>query len=175
MVLIVLGIIILLVSFSIRNIPNVPSFKKIGRLVGSGFIALGIITSCFVQIDAGQVGVKKLFGKVQPQVLTSGLNFINPLYEVQRLDVRTLNYTMSGINDEGHKTGDDAIKVLTSDGLEVTIDLTVLYRVIPSDCVTIQRLPSVSITRSSTCLCAMGEEPCRYEDQVVPSKTEMPP
>src|SRR5215203_6400182 len=133
MVLIVLGIIILLVSFSIKNIPNVSSFKKIGRLVGIGFIALGIITSCFVQIDAGQVGVKKMFGKVQMDVLTSWLNFVNPLYEVDRLDVRTLNYTMSGINDEGHKAGDDAIKVLTSDGLEVTIDLTVLYRVIPSE------------------------------------------
>ncbi|HZH96701.1 MAG TPA: prohibitin family protein, partial [Flavisolibacter sp.] len=47
--------------------------------------------------------------------------------------VRTLNYTMSGINDEGTKTGDDAIRVLTADGLEVTIDLTVLYRVIPTD------------------------------------------
>jgi regulator of protease activity HflC (stomatin/prohibitin superfamily) len=96
-------------------------------------IVLGIITSCFVQIDAGQVGVKKLFGKVQPSILTSGLNFINPLMEVDRLDVRTKNYTMSGVNDEGRKSGDDAIKVLTADGLEVTIDLTVLYRVMPSE------------------------------------------
>ena len=38
---------------------------------------------------------------------------------------------MSGINDEGAKHGDDAIKVLTSDGLEVTIDLSVLYKVSP--------------------------------------------
>ena len=35
--------------------------------------------------------------------------------------------------DEGHQSGDDAIKVLTADGLEVTIDLTVLYRVIPTE------------------------------------------
>ena len=31
------------------------------------------------------------------------------------------------------KSRDDAIKVLTADGLEVTIDLTVLYRVIPAE------------------------------------------
>jgi len=86
-----------------------------------------------VQIDAGQVGVKKLFGKVQPTVLNSGLNMVNPLYEIEKMDIRTQNYTMSGINDEGHKSGDDAIKVLTADGLEVTIDLTVLYRVVPTD------------------------------------------
>ena len=133
MVLIILGIVILIVSFSIKNVPNISAFGKIGRLIGLAFIVLGIVTSCFVQIDAGQVGVKKLFGKVQPEVLTSGLNFVNPLYEVDRLDVRTLNYTMSGVNDEGHKSGDDAIKVLTADGLEVTIDLTVLYRVVPTE------------------------------------------
>jgi regulator of protease activity HflC (stomatin/prohibitin superfamily) len=37
------------------------------------------------------------------------------------------------IHDEGNQAGDDAIRVLTSDGLEVTIDLTVLYRLIPAD------------------------------------------
>lgn len=133
MVLIILGIVILIASIVTRNLPNISSVGKAGRYIGLGFILLGIITSCFVQIDAGQVGVKKLFGKVQPEVLTSGLNFINPLYEIERLDVRTLNYTMSGMNDEGKLAGDDAIKVLTADGLEVTIDLTVLYRVVPTD------------------------------------------
>ncbi len=63
----------------------------------------------------------------------SGLHFINPLLDVKNLDVKTQNYTMSGVNDEGNKSGDDAIKVLTSDGLEVTIDLTVLYRVVAVD------------------------------------------
>jgi regulator of protease activity HflC (stomatin/prohibitin superfamily) len=40
---------------------------------------------------------------------------------------------MSGVLDEGTKQGDDAIHVLSADGLEVVIDLTVLYRVIPSE------------------------------------------
>jgi len=132
MLLIILGIIILIVSFAIRPLPNMARVGRIGRFIAIAFVILGLLTSSFVQIDAGQVGVKKLFGKVQPEVLGSGLNFVNPLYEVERLDVRTQNYTMSGINDEGKKSGDDAIKVLTADGLEVTIDLTVLYRVVPS-------------------------------------------
>jgi regulator of protease activity HflC (stomatin/prohibitin superfamily) len=94
---------------------------------------IGIITSCVVQIEAGEVGVKKLFGKVQNDVLGSGLHFINPLLEVVDMDIKTQNYTMSGVQDEGMKQGDDAIRVLTADGLEVTIDLTVLYKVLPSD------------------------------------------
>jgi regulator of protease activity HflC (stomatin/prohibitin superfamily) len=40
---------------------------------------------------------------------------------------------MSSIHDEGEKEGDDAIRVLSSDGLEVVIDLTVLYRISPKD------------------------------------------
>ena len=43
----------------------------------------------------------------------SGLNFINPLLEIRRMDVKTQNYTMSGITDEGNKSNDDAIRVLT--------------------------------------------------------------
>jgi regulator of protease activity HflC (stomatin/prohibitin superfamily) len=58
---------------------------------------------------------------------------INPLVEVVTFDVRTQNYTMSGVHDEGEKMGDDAIRVLSADGLEVIIDLTVLYRVLPSE------------------------------------------
>lgn len=133
MVLIVLGVIILIVSFSLRSIPNIQRPAQAGKLAGLGLIVLGILTSALITIDAGQVGVKKLFGKVQATVLPSGLHLINPLYEIVRLDVRTLNYTMTGINDERHMSGDDAIKVLTADGLEVTIDLTVLYRVVPAD------------------------------------------
>jgi regulator of protease activity HflC (stomatin/prohibitin superfamily) len=96
-------------------------------------IIIGVLSACVIQIDAGQVGVKKLFGKVQNDILQSGLHFINPLLDIEKLDVKTMNYTMSGVHDEGDRTGDDAIRVLTSDGLEVTIDLSVLYRVVPDD------------------------------------------
>jgi regulator of protease activity HflC (stomatin/prohibitin superfamily) len=133
MALIILGIIILLAALAIRSIPNFKHFSRTGILVAFGFILIGFIISSFVQIDAGQVGVTKLFGNVQSNVLPSGLHMINPLLEVDRLDVRTQNYTMSGVHDEGLKSGDDAIRVLTADGLEVTIDLTVLYRVLPRD------------------------------------------
>jgi regulator of protease activity HflC (stomatin/prohibitin superfamily) len=134
MFLIILGIVVLVVSFSIAKMDS-PFHRFAGglRILSVVFILLGVFTACLKQIDAGYVGVKSLFGKVQPDILNSGLNFINPLVEVKELDTRTLNYTMSGIQDEGHKAGDDAIRVLTADGLEVTIDLSVLYRIIPDD------------------------------------------
>jgi regulator of protease activity HflC (stomatin/prohibitin superfamily) len=134
MVLIVFGVIILIVvTVLTKNNPSISKFGGAGRLVGLLFIVFGIITSCVKQIDAGEVGVKKLFGSIQPEVLQSGLHFINPLLDVKTIDIKTQNYTMSGVHDEGAKTGDDAIKVLTSDGLEVTIDLTVLFRVVSGE------------------------------------------
>jgi len=134
MFLIILGFIILLVGFTLaRGDEKFKRFANPLRFVALIVMLIGVLTSCVIQIDAGQVGVKKLFGEIQPDILNSGLHFINPLLEVDKLDIKTLNYTMSGQHDEGRQTGDDAIRVLTSDGLEVTIDLSVLYRVIPND------------------------------------------
>lgn len=134
MFLIIIGIILIIIaSVALKGNPPVEKFKPVGRMIGFVFILLGIATSSIKQIDAGEVGVKILFGSIQNDIMGSGLHFINPLLEVKKLDVKTQNYTMSGVNDEGQKLGDDAIKVLTSDGLEVTIDLTVLYRVVAGD------------------------------------------
>lgn len=133
MFLLILGFIALILGISLRSIENFGRYARGLAVAGVVLIVIGISLSCFVQIDAGQVGVKKLFGEVKPSVLSSGLHFINPLYEIEKLDIKTQNYTMSGIHDEGQKSGDDAIRVLTADGLEVTIDLTVLYRLIPVD------------------------------------------
>ena len=134
MVLIILGIILFIVATVIvKNNSALSKFERGGKTVSIVLIALGIMNSCVKQIDAGEIGVKILFGSIQKEVMLSGLHFINPLLDVKKLDVKTQNYTMSGVHDEGDKAGDDAIKVLTSDGLEVTIDLTVLFRVVSID------------------------------------------
>jgi regulator of protease activity HflC (stomatin/prohibitin superfamily) len=133
MFLIILGIVLIIVGFFIRSVDNIRQYSRALRLLGLLVIAFGIAISCFIQIGPGQVGVKKLFGKIQPDVLESGLSFINPLYEVEKVDIKTQNYTMSGVHDEGVKSSDDAMRVLTADGLEVTIDLTVLFRVNKSE------------------------------------------
>jgi regulator of protease activity HflC (stomatin/prohibitin superfamily) len=99
---------------------------QIGALILAGF---AVLSAGVKQIDAGRVGVVSLFGKVDKAVLTSGLHLVNPLSEVVVFDATTQNYTMSQVHDEGQKSGDDAIRVLSADGLEVVIDLTVLYRI----------------------------------------------
>lgn len=131
---IVFGVLVFLGSLIAAGITDkIKPAIKAARLLSLILILLGVLTASVVQIDAGYIGVKKLFGKIQPDVLHSGLHMVNPLVDVVEVDVRTQNYTMSGVHDEGEKSGDDAIRVLSADGLEVTIDLTVLYKVIPAD------------------------------------------
>jgi regulator of protease activity HflC (stomatin/prohibitin superfamily) len=113
--------------------PMLRKYKTMIKTAGAVVLLVGISIACVVQVEPGQVGVQKLFGKVNNDILESGLNVINPLVQVVMFDVRTENYTMSGVQDEGSKQGDDAIRVLTADGLEVVIDLTVLYKVVPTE------------------------------------------
>ncbi|MFN4974426.1 MAG: prohibitin family protein [Bacteroidota bacterium] len=134
MILIIIGLILALVGKVLKKRNEDLSGMGNGFFWGGLAIAVfGLLWSSIKQIDAGKVGVQSLFGKVQTQVLPSGLNLINPLMDVLELDIKTQNYTMSGVHDEGEKEGDDAIRVLTADGLEVTIDLTVLYSLLPSE------------------------------------------
>ena len=130
MFILILGLIVFFIARALQN--STSPFSKYAQAIktsGIVLIILGALNTSVKQIDAGEIGVQSLFGKVQDEVLTSGLNFVNPLMDIKTIDVRTQNYTMSGVHNEGDITGDDAIRVLTADGLEVVIDLTVLYRV----------------------------------------------
>ncbi len=133
MSVILIGVIALVIGFTLPKADmSMRRYRPIIKIVGIILIIVGFSTAAVVQVEPGEVGVQKLFGKVNDNILESGLNIINPLVKVVMFDIRTENYTMSGVNDEGTKQGDDAIRVLTADGLEVVIDLTVLYKVIPS-------------------------------------------
>lgn len=134
MFFLVIGIFALVAGFAI-NTPALAfsHYSRPVKVIGVILIIVGLLTASVRQIDAGEVGVVSLFGNVSDRSLNSGLSFVNPLADVTEFDVKTQNYTMSAAHDEGLKQGDDAIRVLTADGLEVVIDLTVLYRVVAAD------------------------------------------
>ena len=87
----------------------------------NGFLSAGVI------VRAGETGVYHLFGKVRDDELHSGLHFKNPLASVQRMSIRTEEYTMSIAPAEGEKKRNDSIDALTKEGLKVQMDITVLY------------------------------------------------
>ncbi len=109
---------------------------------GSILIVVGVLLiagSGLRVVDAGYVGVEKLFGKVTPTPLKEGLHLINPLKNVVPMTIRTEEYTMSGTSGEGQVRGDDSIKVLTSDGLTVTLEVTVWFKIDPKEAPRIYR------------------------------------
>ncbi len=140
MFILIIGVLIIVIGrYVASSSAQIAYLAKPLQITGILAIVIGLFFSIVKQIDAGKVGVQTLFGNVQDGILTSGLNVVNPLVEVSEFDTRTQNYTMSGVHDEGSKEGDDAIRVLSSDGLEVVIDLTVLYRIQPEQAPNILR------------------------------------
>src|SRR3569833_3916878 len=129
----ILGLIIMIAGIVMRRSAEpVNRYGGIVRSIGIVIVLLGFMFSAVKVIQPGKVGVQTLFGQVQNEVLNSGLHVINPLVDVTLFSIQTENYTMSAKSGEGQVEGDDAIRVLSSDGLEVTIDLSVLYTINPA-------------------------------------------
>ena len=108
---------------------------RVGALSNVLFAVAAVLalTSGFVIIPAGHVGVQVLFGKVKPAPLTEGISLINPFAVVQEMSVRTETYTMSATLNEGTLRGDDSIQVLSSDGLLMPLDVTIAFRLVGAD------------------------------------------
>jgi len=138
MIGIIIFLILLLIAVTIvkkHNAENKPAVKiyNIIKIVTIVLIFVLFILSAIVQIGPGEVGVPILFGSVQDNILTSGLNIVNPLVTIEILDIKTQAYTMSSVQDEGSLTRDDAITTLSSDGLSLKLDLTVWFRISSSE------------------------------------------
>ncbi|MGA2668153.1 MAG: prohibitin family protein [Ignavibacteria bacterium] len=135
--LIIFLIIVLIVLVSLKK--NAGGNEKLVRSLNIfrniAYIAIGIaiILSAVVEVGPGEVGIQVLFGSVQSSVLHSGLNIINPLVSVERMDIKTQAYTMSSAHDEGQMKGDDAITALSMDGLTLRLDVTVWYKLSEAD------------------------------------------
>ena len=94
-----IGLIVLIIGFlGYRVSAFTGHYAGTFRLAGIAIIIFGLLTASVKQIDAGTVGVQSLFGKVDNRILESGLNVINPLVEVSTFDIKTQNYTMSGVH-----------------------------------------------------------------------------
>ena len=93
-------------------------------------LSLVVLIKSVVIIPAGETGVYHLFGKVKDAEVKSGFHLINPLAEVTKLSIRTEQYTMSVVQGEGEKIGDDSIDALTSEGLTLNLDITVFYHLV---------------------------------------------
>ena len=98
MTIIVVGIIIIIIGVVAAK-SDEPMLRKNKSLITTAGIIVALIgfsIASVKQVEPGEVGVQKLFGKVNNNILESGLNVVNPLVQVVMFDIKTENYTMSG-------------------------------------------------------------------------------
>ena len=79
-------------------------------------------------VGVGQAGVIHTFGVVDPISKPPGLLLKLPWSALEQLNVRTQEFTMSSRAEEAGIGADDAVQTLTSEGLTVGLDITVLFR-----------------------------------------------
>ena len=96
-------------------------------------IGLSLLADSLVFVQPNQVAVVISYitpGGIRPQPARAGLHFFVPILEQEVIyPVAWQTYTMSGKPNEGAKSGDDSIRARTSDGQEIRIDLSIIFRI----------------------------------------------
>lgn len=119
------------------KLPRLKSFKVLFYF----FIVFLLFKSTLIFIPAGHVGVVYDRGRgVLPNPMREGLNFALPFWQFVTLyDTRLQEYTMSVAPDEGARKKDDSLDAPTSDGQQVKVDATVIFRIDPAKAPEIHR------------------------------------
>lgn len=90
--------------------------RTLGIVAGAVIFVGGVLFSTFTIISAGHTGVQVTFGEVNPNPLTEGVHFVNPVSSVKDVDVRLQKTQLTGA------------QAGTKDLQQVHTDIVVQYR-----------------------------------------------
>ena len=123
--------------------PKLP--MRITALALCLIVGLIVLSQTFVVVQAGERAVifSDLSG-VQTYQLSEGFHLNLPLvWHITKYDIKTRTYTMSGSTQESNRPAeartdseqvpDDSLTALTSDGLPVTLDLSIRFHIDPDN------------------------------------------
>ena len=114
-----------------------PSARQKALAVGVVLLlVVGLLAGllAYRQVPEGTAGVEKKWGAVTGTTLDPGAHWKVPVMTtVQAVEIRPRTYTMSATEGEGERTRSDAITVKTINGSSVDVDVTVRYRINPSE------------------------------------------
>ena len=114
------GIVVIFLSFQLRRRYELAQQLKAmglspGLLQIIGLVALGAAAFQTISIiDAGTVGVVKVFGEVKALPLTEGINIRNPFAEIIKMSVRTQERR-------------EELRVPSKEGLTIGLEASVIY------------------------------------------------
>jgi regulator of protease activity HflC (stomatin/prohibitin superfamily) len=120
-----------------------PSASQKALAVGVGLLlVLSLLTGilAYRQVPEGHAGVEKEWGAVTGTTLDAGAHWKVPIMTtVQGVETRPRTYTMSATEGEGERSRADSITVKTVNGSSVDVDITIRYRINPSEADTFVR------------------------------------
>ena len=93
-----------------------------GRIVFT-FFAILFLANCFVNVDSGSVGVKIFLNSVRPGYIPEGFHPKNPFYNIRQITIRLKSMETDAAAN---------IITLSKDQLEMTVDATQPFRLLPS-------------------------------------------
>lgn len=105
-------------------------------------IVFFVIGAGVIEVQPNEVAVvfNVLSGELAETPLGPGLHVIIPgIQEATIYSISQQEYTMGGTIATGATRGDDAVVALTQDGQRVELDVTVIYRISPSNANTVHR------------------------------------
>lgn len=117
------------------NRSNSQQIVRIGTLVIIALLAIGflsLLNAGWRTVQPGYVGIvfDKITHKVTSKFREPGWTVINPFTQsIQEYPVTIQTYAMVQKGSEGQVTGDDSIKVQSSEGQQLNLDVVIQYQV----------------------------------------------
>lgn len=120
---IILGGAVILIVLAFVALKGNP-IPKIQYIVSGiiAFIAVILSFNSLVVVDAGEIGAVIVFGKVQKGIIQSGMHSVNPFAKIVIYPSRLREFSAQGTN---------SVAVRSGDGLNVNIEISILYSVVP--------------------------------------------
>ena len=118
---------------------NVPAPRRTGVLIIIAIVTLSLLMlfrMSLRNIRPGYVGIvfDKVTHKVTARAKEPGWALINPFTQsIQEYPVTIQTYSMLFKSSEGQVTGDDSIKVQSSEGQQINLDVVIQYQVIKDE------------------------------------------
>ena len=97
------------------------------RLISYGVMTAGVALlamNSVILIDVGEVGVEHFLGSVNQRPHAQGVHVVNPLASIEKMSVREQSFPQGGTVER--------IEAQTSEQLNVTLEVSVLYQIEPS-------------------------------------------
>ncbi|WP_027481184.1 prohibitin family protein [Deinococcus pimensis] len=136
------GIVILLAGLALYVLGRAsnPTLGRAGLPVAAAGLILAVVGNSLVIVPAGQVGVVfSVLSGVRPTPLNEGVHFVAPvLNSVTLYDARLQEITLSRRGEDG-PNADESIQARSKEGLGITADVTVQFRVKRADVARLHR------------------------------------